>query len=464
MSIAPDHYLELCREVFRGRRWVVAVDVLAGTKPTVDLLRRLGAERPFAIGASRGTGPIPSEDEAEVAELDVRSDSMMGGIRASARALKVLEPTLQARIDRWDPDGEAQVLGTIFGDGEPIGDRQVFGARPRSWQALEDKTVIDALWDRVGVPRVSCRVVPIDGLRAAARDLDRGHGTVWAGDAREGFHGGAAYTRWIRTEADAAEAEAVLGPDCDTARVMPFLEGIPCSIHGIVFGDYVVALRPCEMVVLRSPDHGRFTYARSATFWDPPPADAEDMREIARAVGRHLRSQVGYRGAFTIDGIMTAEGFRPTELNPRIGAALAGLCKGIPDLPLLLLNRMLVEGHDLDYRPEALERLILGHASLRRSGMASVVSRQANAPEELDIVFDGSTCREARAGEERDLQMRIGASSMGSYLAIVLEPERTPVGPSVAPRVVAALAFANTRWSLGLGTLVPARDVRKEAP
>jgi hypothetical protein len=38
----------------------------------------------------------------------------------------------------------------------------------------------------------------------------------------------------------------------DRVRVMPFLEGIPCSIHGIVFAEHVAALQPLEMVTLRS--------------------------------------------------------------------------------------------------------------------------------------------------------------------------------------------------------------------
>jgi len=441
------------------------MDVLAGAKPTVDLLRALGAARPFVIGATRGTGPIPTDEEAEVVLLDVRSDSLMGGIRSSAAALQGLSADILDRIDAWDPTGEAAVLGTIFADGEPIGRRQVFGARPSAWQALEDKTIIDALWDRIGIPRVPCQVVPIAELRDAAAGLDRGQGTVWAGDAREGFHGGAAYTRWIRTEEDAVEAEALLGTDCDTARVMPFLEGIPCSIHGIVFPDYVVALRPCEMLVLRRPDSGRFTYARSATFWDPREADADEMRRVARQVGQHLRAHKGYRGAFTIDGVMTREGFRPTELNPRIGAALGGLCKGIPDFPLLLLNGMIVEGFELDYRPRALEQLILGHAKLRRSGMASAMSkRRRETTEEVDVVFDGGVFKEARPEEVRDALLRLGPSSMGSYLVMVLEPERTPVGPSVAGRVIAAMRFAEERWQLGLDTLEPAIDVRRSAP
>ena len=45
------------------------------------------------------------------------------------------------------------------------------------------------------------------------------------------------------------------------------------------------------------PGRAAFSYAGSATFWDPPDADRAEMREIARKVGAHLRARVGYRGA-----------------------------------------------------------------------------------------------------------------------------------------------------------------------
>ena len=50
-------------------------------------------------------------------------------------------------------------------------------------------------------------------------------------------------------------------------RVMPFLEGVPCSVHGIVLPDGTAALRPVELVTLRRGTD--LVYAGCATFWDP---------------------------------------------------------------------------------------------------------------------------------------------------------------------------------------------------
>lgn len=86
---------------------------------------------------------------------------------------------------------------------------------------------------------------------------------------------------------------------------MPFLEGTPCSIHGIVLADEVVALRPVEMLVLRQADGGLF-YSGCASYFDPPKQHRESMRALARIVGAKLREEVKFRGAFTVDGVMTA--------------------------------------------------------------------------------------------------------------------------------------------------------------
>ncbi len=116
---------------------------------------------------------------------------------------------------------------------------------------------------------------------------------------------------------------------------MPFLDGVATSVHGIVLPDGIAALRPVELVTLRQGHALR--YSGCATFWDPPAAVREEMREAARRVGGRLRDEVGFRGAFTLDGVATADGFRPTELNPRFGAGLGVITRGLEGLPLTLV-------------------------------------------------------------------------------------------------------------------------------
>ncbi len=135
--------------------------------------------------------------------------------------------------------------------------------------------------------------------------MDEGAGVVWAGDARDGFNGGGEFTRWVVTEEDRADALDFFAPRCDRVRVMPFLDGVPCSIHGTVLPDGTAAYRPVELAILRGAGR-RFVYGGRGTTWDPRPADRDHMRDLVRRTGEHLRARVGYRGSFGIDGVMTS--------------------------------------------------------------------------------------------------------------------------------------------------------------
>jgi hypothetical protein len=458
------HYSELLAGIYGKRRWLLALDVLAMGAPLVSALAALGAGRCLCIAAARGTGEPPDPALApDPVVLNVTASDMMGGIRASLAALANLPPDIVERVNAFDPEGSARVLGTIFDDGRAVAGRRKWGARPAAWQALEDKTLVDALWDEVGVERAPARIVAanFEDSFQASRALDRGVGCVWAGDNREGFHGGATYLRWVRDELQAREAATFFAAHCDRARIMPFLEGIPCSIHGLVFEDCTIAFRPCEMLVFRRPGRAELHYGRAATFWDPPAADRERMRQVARGVGDHLRKRVGYRGVFTIDGVLTSEGFRPTELNPRYGAALS--CLGVPpELSLLLLHFAVAEGVRADFRPAELERLVLEAADGKRSGGGLAIAQRGVAEtERVSLVQqrDG-TFRIAGASEQPDALALLGPGPVGAFLRIDLVSERTPVGPSVAPRVAAAIACADAHFGLGIGPLEPARDVR----
>jgi len=460
--------------LFAGRTVVLTGGPLAAMTGTCRRLRELGAERPFLLATGTGTGEVPGSDEAEWC-VEVRAPDVIAEIRAAMRLLRLLPGEVVAALDRWDPAREALVLSPMFNELPEIAGRRVYGPRRPEWRRLEDKVVIDALWDDLGVARAPSEIVPAEAaaLRAAAGRLDRGAGTAWAGDARQGFHGGAYCLRWVRGAADAAEAAAFLAGRCDRVRVMRFLEGIPCSIHGVVFPEGVATFRPVEMVTLRRPGSGRLRYAGAATFWDPPAADREVMRDLARRVGEGLRERVGYRGAFTVDGVLAAEGFRPTELNPRLGAGLSIMTRDLPDLPVGLLDRALIEGETLAFGAAELERQLLAAADRTRAGGASTVTERrpealepspperpdAGATRELPVAFEAGACRPAE-GREPDGVLSFGPSGVGGFVRLALDPDRVPAGPPVAPLAVAAFALADERFGAGIGPLEPARAVR----
>jgi hypothetical protein len=451
------------RPLFAGRKVVLTGGPLAALTGVCRRLRELGAERPFLLATGTGTGEVPGPEEAEWCLVEVRAPDVVAEIRAAMRLLRRLPREVTDALDRWDPERRALVLSPMFNELPEIAGRRVYGPRRPEWRRLEDKVVVDGLWDELGVARAPSEVVAAEpaALRAAARRLDRGAGTAWAGDARDGFNGGAFCVRWVRDDQDAAEAAAFLAARCDRARVMPFLEGVPCSIHGVVFPDGVAAFRPVELVTLRRPGSNRLHYAGAATFWDPPEADREVMRDLARRVGAGLGERVGYRGAFTVDGVLAAEGFLPTELNARLGAGLATMTRDLPDLPVSLLDRALIEGETLAYTADDLERQVLAVADRTRAGGAwTVTATPAEATRELPVVFEGGACRPAPDGRPADGVLLFGPSGVGGFVRLGLDPGRVPVGPPVAPLAVAAFALADEVFGTGIGPLEPARAVR----
>jgi hypothetical protein len=451
------------RQFYGGRKLILTGAPLATLRATGRMVRSLGAARPFLLAAGLGTGPLPSDEEGERYVLRLSAPDIVSETRAIMSLLADLPPAALAALDRYDPDRQALVLSPPVNELRTIAGRRVYAPRRPSWRRLEDKTVIDELWDAHGIRRPPSEVVPAtdEALRSAARRLDQGFGTVWAGDNREGVNGGGVYVRWVRDRRDAAEAAAFLSVRCDRARVVPFIEGVPCSIHGLVLPDGVAALRPVEMVTLRPAGSNRLVFAGAATFWDPPEADREAMRRVAAVVGAALRDRVGYLGAFTVDGVLGEDGFLPTELNTRYGAGLMVMADGREDLPLWLLNLALVEGEPLGIGSAVLEADVLERADRHRSGAVWTVTHRAPAiSRQRPVAFSAGGCRFARPGEQPAGTLWFGPSNVGGFLRLALDPARIPVGPPVAPLAVDAFALADQRLATSIGPMFPAVPVR----
>jgi plasmid stabilization system protein ParE len=420
----------------------------------VEALQRLGATEVMAVAGSRGTGPLPAVPSVV---LGTTAGTMMEGIRLAEAAMAQLPAEARQSIEAFDPGRRARVLRPIFGGLDDVADRPVFGARPEAWRRLEDKTLADGIWDAAGVPRLPSRVVEVraDALMAAATALDGGAGTVWAADNRLGFHGGAELTRWVVDGSDADEALDLFRASADRVRVMPFVEGRPCSIHGWVVDGRVLAFRPIEMVMLRRGR--RFQYAGCASYWDPPAGARAAMRQVARRVGAWLHEAVGYRGAFTVDGVLGRLGFVPTELNPRFGAGLMVL-GAHAGLPLYLLHCATVAGVAPPGTSHA-ERGLVRRMD-RHRGSSCHVGVPTVVREERALAFSMRGDEAVAASPtDADGSLLLGSSPTGGFLRVLLDSARTPVGPSVAARVASALALGAEAFGVEAAGLVAAPEV-----
>jgi hypothetical protein len=459
------HQRELLRSVVAGRRFVVVTDVLPASVIGAQQLRDHGADDVLIVATSRGTGEVAPEVEAGAVVLDVHGRGIMGGIRAFERVLAEPPAELVAAVDRFDPERRAEVLGAVFVTSRTVLGRRVFGARTPTWCALEDKTTVDGLWDAAGIERGPSQVVPIgsDDLGRAARRLDAGDGVVLVADNRTGWHGGGYGLRWARSDTELSAARDELATMADRVRMMPFLEGLPCSIHGWVVGREVVTFRPCEMVVLRESGAARLRYAGASATWLPRDDDREAMREVARRVGVHLRDAYDYRGVFTVDGVLTVSGFRPTELNPRFGIGLATLGRRA-GLPLYLLHCATVTHPELDWRAHDLETEVLAASLEAPGGGGSLVVEQAvTGRQELPIRRTATGVEPVDAEGVGDTDgidgsLEVGPSPGGGLLRAAFSS--LPPGPPAAPLVAAAFALGTQRFGLDLPTFVAAPDLR----
>jgi hypothetical protein len=265
---------------------------------------------------------------------------------------------------------------------------------------------------------------------------------------------------------DTTDREAALvffRPRCDRVRVMPFLDGVPCSIHGFVMPDGTAVLRPVEIVTLREQQHRRFVYGGLSSWWDPPEADREEMRAVARRVGEHLRTAYGYRGAFGMDGVLTAVGFRPTEVNTRQPAGLNTVA-GVELRLLSLLQVNLLAGLDTGLTAADVESL-LPLLDEHRDGVPIAVGdgHSVGEPDEFPVTVTlDPDCRGGRLERTTELTgNRVAVSDTSSGFFAKLQPctELRP-GRRLAPLNVALMDFLDREYGTGFGPLTAPPDVR----
>ena len=443
------------RDWIGGRPIVLAGLPIAATPRWIGQLRGLGARRVLVVGTTLGTGDLPDPDHAEWVDLDIRASDPIDEFRQFERLAADPPSEVTAVLDRFDPHGDALLLTAPFQAVTAIAGRPVVGSRRPEWVALEDKTTNDALFDRAGVDRPPCEIVAAgdrSALGAAAARLDAGQGTIWSGDATGGFNGGGVFVRWVTDDAQADAAQRWFAARCRRVRVAAFLEGTPCNIHGFATDDGLAVFRPVEAMTMRSADPPALHYGGSATFFDPPEADRAGMRIVARRVGSLLRDEVGFLGCYTVDGVLTDDGYRPTELNPRLGAGFTPLMEGIPDLPLVALHWAVTAGWPCPVAPDELEATIVAAADTHRAG-GGWVPGQARWHEtrEHRVVVSDDGCAAATDRGEANGVVTTGPSSQGGFIRFTATPGATPVGPPLAPRAAAAFAWADRELGAGIG-------------
>jgi hypothetical protein len=244
--------------------------------------------------------------------------------------------------------------------------------------------------------------------------------------------------------------------------VATFVDGIPCSVHGFVTDDGVAVFRPVELMTLRAAHAPRLRFSGASTIWEPAPADWDDIRAAAGRVGALLRERVDFRGAYTVDGILSAEGWVANECNPRFGAALQYVRAASPDLRLDLLHHVVIAGDAPMVAAADLEALVLEGARATRWGATWIPTTATRWSSSTTVPLRGDALGYAVAAtvEESDAILTYGPGPTGGFVRCEFAAGRVPAGTSCAPHAVAALAFADAHCGAGIGALYAPPSVR----
>lgn len=259
--------------------------------------------------------------------------------------------SLLSWLDEVDGGRHTTLISTNFLECTSIAGRPVVGARPAAWSAYEDKTRVDDLFRRLGIAVPPAVVVSsrAEQLLVALRTVSGPLGAVVALDSSTDFRGDSFGLSWVRADAGLAELDRLItwaSAHAERVRVAQFLDGVPCSVLGMVAPGGVAVFDPIEIVTLRDVERHRLLFSGSSNFWRPPFGSAEDVRAAARRVGEALGSDASYSGFFSVDGLLTSDGFIATEINPRFASGL-GLRVAAPTFPVYLFSRSLGGQPDL---------------------------------------------------------------------------------------------------------------------
>jgi hypothetical protein len=185
------------------------------------------------------------------------------------------------------------------------------------------------------------------------------------------------------------------------------------------------------------------------------------MRQLARRLGQHLATEFGYRGAYGIDGVMTVEGFRVTELNPRLSGGMTRLGRAIPEAQLELVQLNALLGRDIGITAAAYEEKVTRLADQTRFVDAMAISKTLDSRSSFEVPVTVGVDRLEVAGADDDVIGAVtrGPSPMGTYIRLTTLPGVIALGDRAAPLSVLLHEFADRMWDTGFGELLMPPDV-----
>jgi hypothetical protein len=351
--------------------------------------------------------------------------------------------------DRFDPGHQATLVLPDPLDPPAAGDRRRLGRRRAAWRLFENKTSVDGLWDAIGLPRAPAVICdPPTDVGPLGSDVDAGSGVVCSCQGAGGTPtAGGDGIWWWRT---GQPPPGIPGLGTSRIRLMPLLEGPAIRLHGLVLDTTVVTFPPMEIVALPRPASGTFQCSGAVATLDPSP----ELAALTKRIGAGLRDNIGYLGGYSVDGILTASGFRPTDLNARLTSAIEAAPCDIR-VQLHLANLLAREGID---PPVATVESIRDQtfAAIGESHTLYGAARRLDpaAPRQLSVRWSGTTL-DVAMGERADGQLTVRPSMRGWLITATLAAGRLPTTGPLGPLAPAVFALSDRVLGTDFGDLKP---------
>lgn len=362
-------------------------------------------------------------------------------------------------VDAFDPDGTAALLLPDPLDPPLAGSRPRIGRRHPTWRLFEDKTVVDALWDSIGVARAQSIITDgLPDLGPPGALVDHGAGVVCSCQPLgAGPAAGGDGIWWWRNGRPPTMIPAT-EPGTWRIRLMPLLEGIPVRLHGLTLARRVIPFPPMELVTLPRTDHGTFLCAGAV----PTLGYAASLTTRTGRIGAGLRERLGYCGGFSIDGILTADGFLPTDFNARLTSAMEA---APPDLRVRLHAVNLLARDGVDPESATVEQIA---AEIFAAGETYTLYGAATrvrdrAPRDVTVRWNGHRLAPA-ADAPADGRLILTPSPRGWQLTATLTADRLPASDRLGPLAPEVFRLSDEVLGTDFGNLAPSFGAHAAAP
>ena len=252
MSLNDTAFARLTTQVAQRSVVLVAGPTRDPVRWASQFLRHLDVPRVLLVSVD----PVTSSDSRiECIHVGGAEGSDLERIRAYCRLL-FDEPShpLASKIKHWDQATEAVVvLSSYLQRPRPqrLFNRPVLGGRLKRWIEIEDKMAQPAIWRSAGVngtaDYASVRLHQRARFHQECRRLShRTSGVVVALSSTNGNNAAGEGTYWLTGDGGCrgggGEMRTKLHSEALSARIMPYYEGTPCSVHGLVMANGVAEI------------------------------------------------------------------------------------------------------------------------------------------------------------------------------------------------------------------------------